>query len=476
MNPIAALERYRPLVDDWGAFAEVSVAPLPTSLVVNTLRTTSEEVWERLTARGVELRRVGWTEDLLISAERGQPGNRFEYLAGLYNVQEEAAAVPIFVLDPQPGERVLDMCAAPGNKTGQIALAMRNRGTVVANDRSYQRMRATRGMLDRLGLGNVCLTNFDGRKMPRAIGSFDRVLVDAPCSCEGTSRKSGAATEPVSPSEYAQLASVQRGLLKRALEMCEPGGLVVYSTCTYAPEENEMVVDAVLRDIGLEAWLEPISVPGLRTTRGVTEWGGTKLDASLEKTVRIWPHHNDCGGFYVAAIRRAPGESTLDRPDPTTAFEPTDREGWLAPLRDRFGLTFEGWRLHEPNTKDVWIVNEGMNPAPEAQRTSAGLSFLRKSMIHPKPTTGVSMLFGPEATRNVADLDRDQMNRFLRREFVELTPQQADVHDSPGYVLVRCEGLVAGVGRLGRDSRTIESFYPKAWRLGSDVSAFEEDG
>ncbi len=182
-------KRYESLVDDWTAFQNTITRPLPTCLWTNTLRTTPDELLKLMAADGIILKALNWSENGFRLPRQLSPGKLWQYLAGLYHVQEEVSMLPVKLLDPQPGERILDLCAAPGGKTAQIAVALNNEGTVIANDRVYQRMRAMGQTIDRLGLLNVSTTTFDGCSYPKAAGLFDRILVDVPCSCEGTSRK-----------------------------------------------------------------------------------------------------------------------------------------------------------------------------------------------------------------------------------------------------------------------------------------------
>lgn len=200
-------------------------------------------------------------------------------MTGRLHVQEEVSLLPVPLLDPQPGERVLDLCAAPGNKTAQIATRMHNRGTVVANDLRYGRVDSMRSTLDRLGIANVSATTYDAANYSPEGGSFDRVLADVPCSCESTSRKQ--------PGVIAQRSAMrdptgaQRAILRQAVRRCRPGGRIVYATCTYAPEGNEAIVDAVLRDVGPDALrLRPARIDGVTGSPGLTAWAGLSIRRS----------------------------------------------------------------------------------------------------------------------------------------------------------------------------------------------------
>ena len=183
--------------------------------------------------------------------------------------------LPPIALDPKPGERVLDLCAAPGGKSAQLSLMMQNRGTLVVNDLSFARLRALRATQERLGLRNMVLCAQEGQTLLKDhLPCFDKVLVDAPCSCEGTLRKRGKWTyEPDEGQFKRRLISTQKSLLMQALKLTRSGGRVVYSTCTLDPDENEGVISAVLEewtrmrtrgDVSADVSIEPIYFEGLR--------------------------------------------------------------------------------------------------------------------------------------------------------------------------------------------------------------------
>ncbi len=298
----SAFLRYRAIVDDWEAFVAALRRPLPVCAWTNTLRTTPAQVKAALEAEGLKPEPLAWRPDAFRLPSDSQPGNRLAYVLGHYHVQEEVSLLPVPLLDPQPGERVLDLCAAPGGKTAQIAVRMQNRGTVVANDRNPLRLRQLSGTIERLGLLNVTTTLHDGADYPLESGPFDRVLVDVPCSCEGNFRKDQQVADAFAGAP--ELCGLQTALLHRAVMLCRPGGRIVYATCTFAPEENELVVDAVLRRWGEALRLLPAHLEGFRGAPGLIEWNGRRLHPSLEQTLRVWPHLNDTGGFFVAVLER----------------------------------------------------------------------------------------------------------------------------------------------------------------------------
>jgi len=295
------LARYEPIIEEYDAFRDACERPLPNVVRVNAIKATPERVVTAFEAADIGVSRRDWHPGVL-EVDTAKPGNTWPYAHGWIHGQEEVSALPATVLDPDPGERVLDACAAPGSKASQLAALMDDTGTLVANDDNLGRLSALRSNCDRLGVTCAAVTNRDGRDFSTdrlGIDGFDAALVDAPCSCEGTIRKNPDALDNWSEGYLSHVAGTQKGILKRAVELTDPGGEVVYSTCTFAPEENEAVLDHVLSEADCE--LRPIEL-SLDSAPGVTEWQGETYDPSVERARRIYPHHNDTGGFFCAKL------------------------------------------------------------------------------------------------------------------------------------------------------------------------------
>lgn len=308
MNP---LKRYAPLVGDEEAFSAACERPLPSVVRVNTIETTVERARAALDDEGVAYEPTEWHPGVLKLDERG-PGTSWPYYHGWLHGQEEVSALPAIALDPDPGDAVWDACAAPGSKTTQLAALMDDRGTLVGNDNNLGRLSALRHNAERLGVSNLVVTNQDARNFsfkpfgegtddPEAFEAFDGALVDAPCSCEGTIRKNPDALDRWTMNHVKSVAGVQKGILRRAVQATREGGTVVYSTCTFAPEENEAVLDHVLdeEDCRVIEWDAP---DGFDTVPGVTEWEDDEYDPSVELAHRVYPHLNDTGGFFCAKL------------------------------------------------------------------------------------------------------------------------------------------------------------------------------
>ncbi len=294
------VRRYRPIVDNPQAFLEASVRPLPRVVWTNTLRVSTRRAERLVLHRCPQAQPIGWIPGAWRVPPEATPGKWLEFALGLLHVQEEITLVPVWALGPLPGQRVLDLCAAPGNKGADVAVTMGDRGQLVTNEINWRRLSSLHDTLSRLGVTCATVTRGDGRSYPGK-EYFDRVLVDAPCTGEGTTRKSGGRTRSPESEAREEIVARQKGLLTRALGLTRPGGVIVYATCTYAPEENEAILSHVDPE---QAVIEPLQLPpGLRATPGVRSWKGVEFRPDVTRALRFWPHHNDTGGFFVARLR-----------------------------------------------------------------------------------------------------------------------------------------------------------------------------
>jgi 16S rRNA C967 or C1407 C5-methylase (RsmB/RsmF family) len=464
----ALLQRYRPLVDDWDAFLDALARPKPTCVVANRARIDRAGLAELLAGEGVRADPVAWSPDALRLPADIRPGTLWTFLAGLYQVQEEASLLPVAMLDPQLGERVLDLCAAPGGKAAQIALAVGRSGTAVANDKESRRLTAIRDKMKRLGLVNLTTTVHDGADYPDAAGPFDRVLVDAPCSSEGTKFAAGASYLASAREFRHWIAGQQAALLRRAAHLVRPGGRIVYATCSFAPEENEAVVDQVLAE--LDGALQPVELrpTGLQPAPAVTAWGDRRFSDAVRAGLRLWPHSHGTGGFFAIALERTdraagPAAPELDDPGPAE-----DRERVLQPMRARFGLpddAFEGLEIRRRGDHlQASAVGHGAPARPRP--VSTGVPVRRRAARGDKLSTAAALMVGVRATRNVVELDAGQRDAYQRRRPLSPSAAQLADCDPQGYVILRYRGVPLGCGLLRPGPPAeIESQYPRAWAL-----------
>lgn len=297
-----ALERYRDIIDDWPAFIAASERPLPTTLWVNPLRATPEQVSPWFEHHQLAYRALPYFAGGFELAGDSIASRLFPWHAGWYHIQEGVSMMAAAVLAPKPGARVLDMCAAPGGKTAQLATLMQGQGTVIANDLTLSRIKALRGTLNRMGIANVISTVQDASKIGDDWQQFDSVMADVPCSCEGNLRRNKRVLSKRQNRKY--LTALQQQILLRAFERTKVGGDIVYSTCTFAPEENECVLNDVLTLLDGKLTMQPIYLEGAKAQPGITHWQGQALNSSISHAWRMGPHHNDSGGFFIAKLRK----------------------------------------------------------------------------------------------------------------------------------------------------------------------------
>lgn len=297
----AFIQRYSRLTD-WETFKKYSLSYLRKAIRVNTLKATVAEIKKRLSPDW-KLTPVPWCkESFWIEGKRRDFGNLPEHILGYIYIQDPASMIPPIVLDPQPGEDVLDICAAPGSKTTQIGQYMKGQGLLVANDIDDNRIASLGLNIQRCGLTNGVITKMHGHWFKNTTMRFDRILVDAPCSGTGTIRKSIRCVYDWSPNLVRRVAGQQRSLLETAFGILKEGGTLVYSTCTLEPEENEGNVDWLLSRFP-NAALQRIELD-IKHSPAVEAFENKQYTNEIKKCLRIWPQDNDTEGFFVAKIKK----------------------------------------------------------------------------------------------------------------------------------------------------------------------------
>jgi ribosomal RNA methyltransferase Nop2 len=288
-------------------FFEANEIARPITIRTNTLKTRRRDLAQTLVNRGVNLQPIGsWTKvGLQIFDSQVPIGATPEYLAGQYILQAASSFLPVMALDPQENERVLDMAAAPGGKTTYISALMKNTGCIFANDANKARTKSLIANIHRLGCKNTIVCNYDAREFPKVIGGFDRVLLDAPCSGTGVIAKDESVKVSRTEKDFIQIPHLQKQLLLSAIDSVDAnsatGGVIVYSTCSVAVDENEAVVDYALRkrpnvklvDTGLQIGKE-----------GFTSFRGKHFNPKISLTRRYYPHTYNVDGFYVAKFKK----------------------------------------------------------------------------------------------------------------------------------------------------------------------------
>jgi len=285
------------MIDSSEEFFEYLKKPLRKSIRINTLKADAEEVFEKLSKR-YKLERIPWCrEGFYINTEN--VGNLLEHKLGLIFSQEASSMIPACAMELKPGMLVLDMAASPGAKTTQIAQYMENRGCIIANDVKKGRLNILISNLQRCGVLIAKVTLRDGRSFSKFENTFDGILLDAPCSNTGMIRKNFKYAIIWKKKDVEALAKLQKDLILSAYRALKPGGVMVYSTCSLDPEENEGVVDYLLSNTDAE--IVRIDLP-VRRHEAITEFDGKKFDRRIKNCLRIHPQDNNTGGFFVAKV------------------------------------------------------------------------------------------------------------------------------------------------------------------------------
>jgi len=305
-------ERMKKLLEDnqdFEKFNKIIHIPPLNFIRCNTIKISPEELKKRLEKKWqIEQPFFQYPEIFLIKSQLlpGELGKSIEHLLGYYYVQELSSMLSILALEPKENELVLDLCASPGSKTTQIAAKMNNTGTIIANDKDIGRISILNANLERIGAANTIITRMDGvnlcERLKRINFKFDRILVDVPCSGEGTLRSSPETFLMWNKNMIKYFSNLQRKLLTAAIPLLKQEETLVYSTCTHAPEENEEVVSFALEKFP-ELKLEEIKLP-IKTREGIRIWNNKKFPEQINKCARIYPQDNNTEGFFIAKFVR----------------------------------------------------------------------------------------------------------------------------------------------------------------------------
>ncbi|MDP2672447.1 MAG: RsmB/NOP family class I SAM-dependent RNA methyltransferase [Nanoarchaeota archaeon] len=307
------LEKMRHLLNqaDFEKYEKIIQEPLLNSIRCNTLKIFPEELKIKLEEKNWKISQPfkNYPEVMIVENDLGpgELGRSIEHLLGYYYIQELASMLSTIALAPKPNELILDLCASPGSKTSQIASQIKNTGTIIANDVNIERIKILASNLERCGVANAIITREDGVALCEKLKSqglkFDKILLDAPCSGEGTMRSSVKTCLMWNPNTIKSLSKLQKKLFQKAFEILKEGGEMIYSTCTHAPEENEEVVDFALKEFKDEIKIEEIKLP-VKCREGIASWNDEKYDERVKFCARIYPQDNNSEGFFVAKFRR----------------------------------------------------------------------------------------------------------------------------------------------------------------------------
>lgn len=388
-----------------------------------------------------------------------------EWVSGMVYSQDPSAMFPAYVAQVKPGDKVLDLCAAPGGKSTGLGEGLKNSGVLVANEISSSRAKILRENIERWGISNAIVTSESPDKLaPHFLHYFNKILVDAPCSGEGMFRKNPDATNYWSPEYVATCAERQKEILEEALKMLQAGGQLIYSTCTFSPEEDEQIVQWLVDRYDMQI-LSIDNVKSNKVSHGKPQWANGNQD--LKKTLRFWPQ-DDLGEGQFIALLKLPGS-----PDPiitkkkkrknrrnNASLNKNEKE-LVADVLNKFNLPefLQNWAItaqvsnnhvfipiiSKENVRGLKILNNGIE-----------LGVLKKNRF--EPGHQLAEVLGQIKQTELIDLpDKDSYLSYLHGETVMVNSKLK------GFVLVSYQGLIFSFGKIA--GKTLKNFYPKGLRI-----------
>lgn len=437
------------LGEDFSKYQASLDRPSFHGLRVNTNKISVEEF---LRISPFSLEPVPWCPNGFYYDEDVQPAKHPYYFAGLYYIQEPSAMTPASVLPIEPGDRVLDICAAPGGKSTELAARLQGTGLLVSNDISHSRAKALLKNLELFGIPNMLVLSEPSNIIAeRFEGFFDKILIDAPCSGEGMFRKSNSMIKAWEKNGVELFVNLQQSILREMVTCLRPGGSLVYSTCTFSPEENEQAMDYLL-ELAPELELQELPMyEGFDT--GHPEWSRTGKE-EMKHCRRLWPHRVKGEGHFVALLKKQESGETHG-------------VNWYRPAKVK--LPEEVWDFLNRIQWDwdesrMELQKERLYYLPEEMPDGKGLRMLRNGLLlgelkknRFEPSQSLAMALRMEEFENAISLPAsdERVIRYLKGETIEL-------EGGNGLILFCVDGYPLGWGKLSNGS--LKNKYLAGWR------------
>ncbi|MDD2371694.1 MAG: NOL1/NOP2/sun family putative RNA methylase [Firmicutes bacterium] len=427
----------------------------------NSNKLTEEEFYERIKSVS---NKIPWTSD-------GYYFNKDEsevrltihpyYHQGLFYIQEPSAMFPAEFLDPSPGDKVLDLCAAPGGKSVQIACKMKNQGLLVSNEISPKRVKALKKNIELYGIKNTIITNSTGKNLFETYGTyFDKILVDAPCSGEGTFRKDKHSIKEYEKYATEELYAIQRDILDYAFKLLKIGGQLVYSTCTFSPEENEQQIEYMLDNYDCQ-------LTTAKKSNGISDgrpmWAKSN-NSELIKTVRFWPHKVIGEGHFVAKLTKLSGDEYKSK---------TLKIKWkpFKEINEKIKIFIDSYlNLNYDNyfyfvkDEEYYIMDDKypFNEKNKIENIGIHLGLINKYNFI--PSQSFAMTLNKSDFKNIIEVDFDNANKYLKGETLLFNREN-------GYYGIIYQNNILGWAKF--NSGIFKNLYDKSWRKVSDGNSFD---
>lgn len=390
-------------------------------------------------------------------------GKSLDHVTGWVYSQEPSAMYVGEVVDPQPGERVLDLCAAPGGKSTHLISLMHDQGLLVANEIFRKRALVLAENLERWGTKNTVVMNESPDELEKQFPQFfDRILIDAPCSGEGMFRKEPAGIEYWNPDYPAECANRQRKIIASALKMLKPGGTLVYSTCTFAPEEDEQNASWILKNYPAMTMEEIKAYPGM--DHGCPEWADGNPE--LKKAIRLFPHHLKGEGHFIAKFHNGdPVARVSKKKNKRRKKKQRSNSYQLNKEQQELFTKFQQEVIPDYHPKNLILFGEQLYDLPAGIASIDDLTILRPGLHlgtfkkrRFEPALALALALAPSDAVRVIALTKEQWRKYVHGETISVDQQLAN-----GWYLLTCDDHSCGFGKVVQ--KTIKNFYPKGLRF-----------
>ena len=455
------------LGEDYEAFLAGFDGQRQYGLRVNTLKMNLEE-FERIAP--FHLKKVPWISNGYFYEAEDVPAKHPFYSAGLYYLQEPSAMTPASRLKVQPGERVLDLCAAPGGKATELGAALQGEGLLVANDINTARARALLRNLELFGISNSFVTNEPPHVLAERFPEFfHKIMVDAPCSGEGMFRKNPAVVDSWQEKGPEYFSKLQREIIVQAADMLLPCGMMFYSTCTFSPLENEKTITHLLKE---RPDMEVIPMEDYEGfAEGLTSYRGEVFDESCKLCRRIWPHKMSGEGHFMALLHKKNG--TQQQVQQTVSQSSIWWEKCKG-LNKEQKAAAEDFFSHVNiayDEKRIDVRGDNLYYLPAPKYDGRGLHFLRNGLFMGEfkkkrfePSQPFALALHAQDFDQVLEFpaDDERLSRYLRGETLDVSDLIAGEKKRKGWQLVMVAGHPLGFGKLVNNN--LKNKYPAGWR------------
>lgn len=419
----------------------------PPAIRINSLKNPINDFKITLQKWNQKFENIGFNSNgITLNSDDLPLSHTLQYFTGKFFYQGVSSQLPVEMLEIKPGDKILDMAAAPGSKSCQILDKLKHRGYLFSNDASYKRMQPLNVNIQRTGACNFVLLNTWGEQFGQRFHEyFDKILLDAPCTATGTLASSNEVVNWWSIAKLNKLTKSQHALLVSGLKALKIGGELVYSTCSVSPEENELVIQKIMENYPVEIVTPPDNLNSYFDS-GFHIYNDIRLNNRLKKAIRIFPHKHSCEGFFAIKLKKTasiPSIKSVKNANmkPLLDFNETRVEELLENISDKWGVDKNFWRKYKYNlTKNrIWIVAE-INEIPNEKFVSSGLLLAEKKLSGWKLFNNSVTFLNSKVKKRLIELEDEKLLKLFKNSQLENTGI-----DDGYYVLTRKSKSIASV-------------------------------